>query len=88
MKIELSEAVFQSYAFFSAILVVKMLLMSLLTAKNRFAKKVSILCLLAWNNFVHNLINGVYINMYVYEMNLKKYVMITLPIMFNFLGVR
>jgi len=39
MKLEVSEAVFQSYALFSGILVVKMLLMSFLTARQRFANK-------------------------------------------------
>jgi len=39
MKLEVADAVFQSYAFFSAILVVKMLLMSFLTARQRFSKK-------------------------------------------------
>ncbi|CAL8096704.1 unnamed protein product [Orchesella dallaii] len=40
MKLEIADSVFQSYAFFSAILVLKMLVMSLLTARQRFAKKI------------------------------------------------
>ncbi|ODN05822.1 Microsomal glutathione S-transferase 1 [Orchesella cincta] len=40
MQLEVADSVFQSFAFFSAILVVKMLLMSLLTARQRFSKKV------------------------------------------------
>jgi len=39
MKLEVSDTVIASYAFFSSILVVKMLLMSFLTAKQRFANK-------------------------------------------------
>jgi len=39
MKLEVNDAVFQSYAFFSGILVVKMLLMSFLTARQRFSNK-------------------------------------------------
>lgn len=42
MKFDVSDDVFQSYAFFSGILVVKMLVMSFLTAKQRFANKVII----------------------------------------------
>lgn len=44
--------VFSAYAFYSALLVLKMLAMSLLTAKQRFAKKVSRLSVSFTNFFL------------------------------------